>query len=368
MVSDVEEVRQVKRLIDECRQELIAEGVAHQNFDLGVMAETPAAALAAPLLAAEVAFFSIGTNDLTQYVMAADRMNPRVSHLYRADHPAVLNAVRLICDAAREAGHLGRRLRRGRRQTRNDRQVRRAWCNGTQHESGLDSDGPENRERALTDETRLLVFDCDGVLVDSEVLAMRAYLDVLDDAGLKVPESAWEQCVGLKQADIFRLLEKTVGREIGPETRDRVWPRTQELFETELKATPGLVEFLQESRTARCVASSSSPERIRLSLQLAGLEPYFERVFSTQYVARGKPAPDIFLYAAEQMGVRPDEMVVIEDSAPGVEGATAAGAHVIGYLGGAHVSASHADRLSRAGARFLAKDWASVGDYLAKRG
>ncbi len=104
MVSDVEEVRQVKRLIEECRQELIAEGVAHQNFDLGVMAETPAAALAAPLLAAEVAFFSIGTNDLTQYVMAADRMNPRISHLYRADHPAVLNAVRLICDAARAAG------------------------------------------------------------------------------------------------------------------------------------------------------------------------------------------------------------------------------------------------------------------------
>ena len=104
MVSDVEEIRQVKRLIDEARAELTAEGVAHETFELGLMAETPAAALAARELAREVAFFSIGTNDLTQYVMAADRMNPRVAHLNRADHPAVLGAVQLITEAAREAG------------------------------------------------------------------------------------------------------------------------------------------------------------------------------------------------------------------------------------------------------------------------
>ncbi len=104
MVADVEELRATKRLIEECRAELAAEGVAHHTFELGVMAETPAAALAAETLAGEVAFFSIGTNDLTQYVMAADRMNPRVGHLNRADHPAVLKAVGMICEAARAAG------------------------------------------------------------------------------------------------------------------------------------------------------------------------------------------------------------------------------------------------------------------------
>ena len=104
MVSDVGEIRAVKQLIAECRAELVAEGVVQGEFQLGVMAETPAAALAARELAREVAFFSIGTNDLTQYVMAADRMNPRVAGLYRVDHPAVLSAIRLIVEAAREAG------------------------------------------------------------------------------------------------------------------------------------------------------------------------------------------------------------------------------------------------------------------------
>jgi phosphotransferase system enzyme I (PtsI) len=104
MIAEVEEVRRVKGLIDECRAELSAEGVAHRAFDLGIMIETPAAALLADELAREAAFFSIGTNDLTQYVMAADRLNPRVAHLNRADHPAVLKAVEMICDAANKAG------------------------------------------------------------------------------------------------------------------------------------------------------------------------------------------------------------------------------------------------------------------------
>ena len=103
----------VKALVAECRAELDREGVAAGEFDLGVMMETPAAALIAGDLARHVAFFSIGTNDLTQYVMAADRLNPRVADLNRADHPAVLRAVELICAAAREAGIWVGRLRRG---------------------------------------------------------------------------------------------------------------------------------------------------------------------------------------------------------------------------------------------------------------
>jgi phosphotransferase system enzyme I (PtsI) len=104
MIAEVEEIRQVKALVEECRAELAAEGLAHGAFELGVMVETPAAALLAEDLAREVAFFSIGTNDLTQYVMAADRLNPRVAHLNRADHPAVLKAISMICEAARKAG------------------------------------------------------------------------------------------------------------------------------------------------------------------------------------------------------------------------------------------------------------------------
>ena len=104
MVTHVDEVLRVKALLAECRAELDAAGVAVGDPDVGIMMETPAAALLAADLARHAAFFSIGTNDLTQYVMAADRLNPRVADLNRADHPAVMRAVALICEAARDAG------------------------------------------------------------------------------------------------------------------------------------------------------------------------------------------------------------------------------------------------------------------------
>ncbi|MDE2017328.1 MAG: phosphoenolpyruvate--protein phosphotransferase, partial [Hyphomicrobiales bacterium] len=104
MVSEPEEMRAVRALMAQCRAELAAEGVAHGDPALGAMVETPAAALTADALARESAFFSIGTNDLTQYVMAADRTNARVARLNRAEHPAALAAVRLACEAGARAG------------------------------------------------------------------------------------------------------------------------------------------------------------------------------------------------------------------------------------------------------------------------
>lgn len=104
MIVDVEEIRQVRALIADCKAELDAAGVATADFDLGIMMETPAAALLAEDLAKEVAFFSIGTNDLTQYVMAADRLNPSVAKLNRPDHPAVLKAIAMICEGAAKHG------------------------------------------------------------------------------------------------------------------------------------------------------------------------------------------------------------------------------------------------------------------------
>ena len=104
MISDVSELRGVKSLLEECRAELRSRGVPFGEIELGIMMETPAAALGADELAAEADFFSIGTNDLTQYIMAADRLNPRLVNLNRADHPAVLKAMDLICQAAKRAG------------------------------------------------------------------------------------------------------------------------------------------------------------------------------------------------------------------------------------------------------------------------
>ncbi len=215
-------------------------------------------------------------------------------------------------------------------------------------------------------ERELVIFDCDGVLVDSELLSARAYAELLADLGVCVPEGVMQGCFGLKQADIFARIEAAAGRAIAPQDRALLWPRTRALFAAELTPTPGLAPFLKRLRLARCVASSSFDERIRFSLEATRLSAYFgDAVFSAYLVARGKPAPDIFLHAAKAMGAHPERCVVIEDSVPGVEAAVAAGMTAIGFLGGKHVAPGHAERLTRAGATLAAANWDEVERWLA---
>lgn len=213
----------------------------------------------------------------------------------------------------------------------------------------------------------LVIFDCDGVLVDSEMLSVRGFKAVLGEIGLDIPAGVLEGSIGLKQADIFARIAAAAGRDIEPETMARLWPRTRELFEAELRPTPGLVTFLDRLDIPRCVASSSHDERIRLSLRLTGLDHYFgDAIFSAHQVARGKPAPDIFLHAANAMGIDPARSVVIEDSAPGVQGAVAAGMCAVGFLGGQHIGPGHGQALREAGATFVTEDWSKLAGWLAQ--
>jgi HAD superfamily hydrolase (TIGR01509 family) len=215
-------------------------------------------------------------------------------------------------------------------------------------------------------EGELLIFDCDGVLVDSELLFARACGELLADLGVPLPQNLMQSCFGLKEADILARIEAAVGRAVAPEDRAQLWPRMRALFAAELKPTPGLVPFLDRLRLARCVVSSSQEERIRFSLEVTGLRAYFgEAIFSACLVERGKPAPDIFFYAAKAMGAHPDRCIVIEDSIPGVEGAVAAGMTAIGFLGGMHIDAAHAGKLMRAGATLAAENWIDVERWLA---
>jgi HAD superfamily hydrolase (TIGR01509 family) len=213
----------------------------------------------------------------------------------------------------------------------------------------------------------LVIFDCDGVLVDSEFLAMRAYQDLFAELGGEVSVGLWRRCLGKKQDDILAVIEQTVGRVAPPELRATLWPRVEALFAAELKPTPGLVPFLEALEARRCVASSSDLDRIRFSLKVAGLARFFDGdLFSGRDVARGKPAPDIFLYAARKMGVAPEAALVIEDSSPGVLAARAAGAKVVGYVGGAHVDDNSAQQLIDAGARAVAASWREVAEFLGE--
>ncbi len=208
----------------------------------------------------------------------------------------------------------------------------------------------------------MIVFDCDGVLVDSEVLSVRAVTSVLNEAGVPVTYPMIARYLGMKQADILLKVAEETGADIGVDVAARIWPAIRDLFERELTPMPGVVEFIERHRAVRrCVASSSSPERIRNSLRLTGLLRFFgDDIFSSTQVARGKPAPDLFLFAAVKMDVDPQSCVVIEDSQYGVRGAVAAGMTPVGFVGGSHIEAHHAGALVEAGAVFVEDSWAAV--------
>lgn len=217
---------------------------------------------------------------------------------------------------------------------------------------------------------RPIIFDCDGVLVDSEPLAARAYERVYDKHGMPgVNTSIIAQCIGMKQADIIAKIRELTGHQFPAASDGDIWAETKILFSQELKPTPGITAFMQTLAGDRCVASSSSVERINHSLAVTGLARYFgDAIYSSSMVRNGKPAPDIFLFAADKMGATPADCIVIEDSPFGIQGAVAAGMTAIGYTGGGHTYAGHGARLTAAGADFVCADWHDVSRQLSRLG
>ncbi len=215
--------------------------------------------------------------------------------------------------------------------------------------------------------SKLIIFDCDGVLVDSEPLAALAYERVYEKHGMAgVDGSIIAQCIGMKQADIIMKIKALTGHQLPEEVSGDIWSETMNLFTQELQPTAGIAEFLNALPLERCVASSSSIERINHSLSVTGLAKFFgEAIYSSSMVKNGKPAPDIFLFAADKMGVDPADCVVIEDSPLGVQGAVAAGMVAIGYTGGGHTYPEHGARLASAGASQICVDWQSVGRQIS---
>jgi HAD superfamily hydrolase (TIGR01509 family) len=203
----------------------------------------------------------------------------------------------------------------------------------------------------------LLIFDCDGVLVDSELLSFQTLCESLAEVGIRMrAPDALQRFLGRSEADTCALIEAEAGRALPPDFPARRQAHLARALRERLRAVPGVREVLAASALPRCVASSSGPERIRISLQAAGLAPFFapEAVFSATQVPRGKPAPDLFLLAAERMGCAPARCVVLEDSTAGVQAGKAAGMRVLGFAGGAHVTGpAYAQSLRAAGADAL---------------
>src|SRR6267142_3715361 len=214
----------------------------------------------------------------------------------------------------------------------------------------------------------LFIFDCDGVLVDSEPIINRAHAQVLTACGYSITEQELVgRFCGMCDPDMLDIIEREWGRALPGFYGERVGLMIESGFRQSLAAIEGVAEMLDGLEVPVCVASSSAPEQIRRKLELTGLLAHFgQNLFSATMVARGKPAPDLFLYAAQQLATAPDRCLVIEDSPAGIDAALAAGMTAIGFCGGSHCGPEHGTRLQARGAALVMDDMLELATAIAK--
>lgn len=210
---------------------------------------------------------------------------------------------------------------------------------------------------------RLIIFDFDGVLADSETLANRVLAEIVSELGVPTTlDDSLRLYMGKRLHEVIAAIEANVGGPLPAGFAETFQERTLNALRGDLRAIEGARAYIEAlADVPRCIASSSSPDRLALCLEVLGLENYFgANVFSASSVARGKPYPDIFLHAAARMGADPHDCLVIEDSVGGVQAAIAAGMTVIGLLAASHIRDGHAARLKEAGAQHVAATFAEA--------
>jgi HAD superfamily hydrolase (TIGR01509 family) len=185
----------------------------------------------------------------------------------------------------------------------------------------------------------LVIFDCDGVLIDSEIISARMLVDELAGLGVKIDlDYVGRHFLGRSYPTVMAQIRREFGLDLPPEFEDQYRSRLMAAFEQGLKVMPGVTEVLRGLALPWCVATSSSPMRAARSLQIAGLDGLVgDGLYTATMVARGKPAPDLFLHVAAQRGVKPERCLVIEDSLNGVRAGLAAGMVVWRFTGGSHL-------------------------------
>lgn len=200
----------------------------------------------------------------------------------------------------------------------------------------------------------LTIFDCDGVLVDSEIIAARVESKLLSDAGYPISvEEMGERFAGMTWKHILLAIEKEIDIPLSASLLDKSEKLLDQRLAREVRIIEGVVYALSRITGPRCICSNSSPERLDMMLTKVGLrEQFAPHIYSAKTLGadRVKPKPDIFLHGAEQFNVSPGRVIVIEDSVHGVHAARAAGMRVVGFTGASHTYPSHADRLTDAGA------------------
>lgn len=210
----------------------------------------------------------------------------------------------------------------------------------------------------------LVIFDCDGVLVDSEPLSSRIFVEALAELGLTLTaQECVEAFVGRSPKANLETVERLLKGPLPTSFVPNLMAKASVVFSQELQAVPGIKVALEQIQLPVCVASGSSPELIRDNLTITGLlDRFADNIFSSNDVEHGKPAPDVFLYAAKKMQINPDRCAVVEDSIAGVQAGCAAGMTVFAYHGTFSAAA-----LSEAGAHVLFDDMNRLPELLLAR-
>ncbi len=215
----------------------------------------------------------------------------------------------------------------------------------------------------------LIIFDCDGVLLDSELIFCSVDSAALARLGYEVSAvDVAKRFTGVPFREMWRELSDELRFTVSEAWLDDLRSECERRFQTELTAIPGVDRMVEQAGRlghTLCVASSTSLALLKRNLEIAAIRTYFDpHIFSVSQVARGKPAPDVFLFAASQMGFDPSDCLVIEDSVAGVTAGRRAGMTVIGFNGGSHADPDLADRLLSSGATTVLRSMADVSTWL----
>jgi HAD superfamily hydrolase (TIGR01509 family) len=216
----------------------------------------------------------------------------------------------------------------------------------------------------------LVIFDCDGVLIDSEAICARVQADALSRLGYPITyDDMIRRFTGVPDREMYVTIEREFGRPLPPDYDDLASREITKRFTQDLRAIPGVHVALAAIELPICVASSATADKLQLGLSAVGLYDRFApNVFSADEVDHGKPAPDLFLHAARRMQVAPHRCLVVEDSVAGVTAAVAAGMRVAGFYGAIHCGPEHPDVLAAAGADTVFGNMADLPTVVARAG
>lgn len=218
------------------------------------------------------------------------------------------------------------------------------------------------------EEIKAVIFDCDGVLVDSEIIASRTALSMLRPYGIEmsVPEYA-KKFAGKVEEDTLHILKTDFQLDLPDDFLSKLKLKIEHALDNDLETIKGSIDVISNIHLPKAVVSNSRLVRVLHSLKLASLEDYFGKyIFSAEMVEKPKPDPAVYLLAASKLEINPTNCLVIEDSPSGATAAVKAGMHVIGFLGGSHIYEGHAEQLQQSGVFTTAKDMDDLNKKLRK--